>query len=298
MPSKDADRHLRTGGHKLAKGRKLLLIAMTALALALGSASAAGASSIEGVWSFQSGQIAIQPVNSDTFVGTVVVATQFAECPHPVGEQIWTGITPQPDGSFWGFHQWFFEKSSCQRNPQLGLTAWRVLEEPNGSKYLMVCLSAPGTTQPMVTADGSASGATYGCIKSALTAPLPVITPPPSNPGSSPGATPGGGVAGEVEKLSLPSAKRCLSLRRFQIHLLEPKLDPFKTVTVTIKGRKITTTRKGNYLVATVNLKGLHRGAFTIKIHADTVLGHHLTAKRTYHTCAKKPKNRKPAKAH
>jgi hypothetical protein len=290
MPSKDAD------GRRRARGRKPLLIALTALVLALGSTSvAAGASNIEGVWSFQSGQIAIQPLSGGTFVGTVVVQTQFAECVHPVGEQIWTGITPQPDGSYWGLHQWFFKTTNCQRNPQLGPTAWRVLEESNGSKYLMVCLSNPGTTQPTIPANGSGKDATYGCFKSALTAPLPIG---PGLPGSGPGSAPGGGVASEVEHLSLPSARKCLSLRRFQIHLLEPKLDPFKKVTVTIKGHKIATTRKGNYLVATINLKGLQRGAFTITIHADTVLGHHLTAKRTYHTCAKKAKNRKRAKAH
>ena len=284
----------------LPRGRRPLLIAMSVLALALGSASvAAGASNIEGVWSFQNGQIAIQPLEGGTFVGTVVVATQFAECVHPVGEQIWTGITPQSDGSYWGLHQWFFEQSNCQRNPQLGPTAWRVLEEPNGSKYLMVCLSNPGTAQPTIPASGSGKDATYGCFKSALTAPLP-IGPGPS-PGSGPGPSPGStksGVAGEVERLSLPSAKKCLSLRRFQIHLQDPKLDPFKKVTVTIKGRRVPTARRGKYVVATINLKGLPLGAFTIKIQADTVLGHHLTAKRTYHTCAKKPKNRKPAKAH
>jgi hypothetical protein len=54
--------------------------------------------------------------------------------------------------------------------------------------------------------------------------------------------------------------------------------------------KKIATARKGKYIVATINLKGLPKGAFTVKIHATTVLGHTLSASRTYHTCIKKIK--------
>jgi hypothetical protein len=273
---------------------------MSVLALALGGASAAaGASSIEGVWSFNGGQIAVQPASGGTFTGTVVVATTFAECTHSVGEQIWTGMTLQPDGSYQGLHQWFFAPPTCARNPTLGPTAWRVLSEANGSSYLRVCFSHPGTSQPTIAPDGTSSGATYSCANSALTAALPLAPGSPgSNPG--PGSTPGRGVAGEVERLSLPSAKKCLSVRLFKIHLLDPKFDPLKTVTVTLKGHKIATSRKGKYIVATINLKGLPRRAFTIKIHATTVLGHHLSASRTYHTCIRKivnkPSKKKPSK--
>ena len=106
----------------------------------------------------------------------------------------------------------------------------------------------------------------------------------PTAPGESSGRS------AYTEHLSLPSAKRCLSVRRFQIHLLNPKYDPFKTVSVTIKGRKIATARKGDYVVATIDLQGLPKGAFTVEIKATTVLGHHLSATRTYHTCVKKIK--------
>lgn len=65
---------------------------------------------------------------------------------------------------------------------------------------------------------------------------------------------------------------------------------------MTIKGRKIATARHGHYIVATIDLKGYPRGAFTVKISATTVLGHRLSSDRTYHTCAAKPKKHKPAK--
>jgi hypothetical protein len=298
-------RHLRS-----RRPRSLLLAIATTLLLALaGAASASAAHSIEGIWSFNGGQIGVQRLSNGTYEGTVVVATKFAECIHEVDEPIWTKITEQPDGSYWGLHQWFF--ANCTKNPELGPTAWRVLEEPDGSYYLRVCFSHPGTTQPEIAANGdpkeeseyAAHHVTYGCYSSTLTA---LLEPPPGNTGSGTGSsgtsgsgTTGSGAAGSgvavvKETLTLPSAKQCVSARLFKIHLAEPKYDPFKTVTVTLKGRKIATVRKGKYVIATIDLEGLPKGAFTVKITATTVLKHHLSATRTFHTCAKKAK--KPSK--
>jgi hypothetical protein len=249
----------------------LLLLAIAGALLLLVCAASAGASpSIEGVWEFDQGQIGVASAGNGTFVGTVVQEVKFAECPHPVGQQIWTDMTQQADGSYWGFHQWYFEKT-CALNETLGPTAWRVKEEPSGRKYLRVCFGEPGTSQPTIPAEGPETGVTYSCLDSQLTAPLPVS-----------------GVAGE--RLSLPSAKQCLSGRLFKIHLREPKYDPFKKVLVTIQGHRIATARRGNYVVATIDLKGFPRGAFAVKIRASTVLGHHLLGSRTYHTCAAKPR--------
>jgi hypothetical protein len=151
----------------------LALLLVVTVALLLGGVASAGASSsIEGVWAFEDGQIAVAPAANGTFVGTVVEETKFAECPHPVGQEIWTEMRLQPDGSYWGLHQWYFERT-CEINKQLGPTAWRVKEQPDGSKYLRVCFSKPGTTQPSIPADGPEANVTYECINSALTAPLP-----------------------------------------------------------------------------------------------------------------------------
>jgi hypothetical protein len=270
-----------THPHSGRRFRFLLLVFATALLLVVSSASAGASSSIEGVWAFDNGEIAITPEAGGTFVGTVVDETKFAECTHPVGQKIWTSITPQPDGSFWGSHQWYFE-GTCAENPEPGPTAWRVMEGPAGSKYLRVCLSTPGSSQPAIPPTGPEVNVTYGCVNSALTAPLPT--------------TSGSGAASE--RLSYESSKECLSARIFRIHIREPKYDPFKKVLVTIRGRKIATARRGGYVVATVDLKGFKRGAFTVKIQAVTILGHHLSGKRTYHTCAKKAIRRKPTKHH
>ena len=204
--------------------------------LGVGAASAGANSEIEGVWSFNGGQIGIQHLSNGTFSGTVVAETKFAECSHPVGQEIWKGITEQPDGSYWGQHQWYLGAPSCEENPVLGPTAWRVLKEPNGSRYLRVCFSHPGTSQPTIAADGAPKEAseyaqyhvTYGCFNSALTAPLPVA------PG-------GSGTSSSVEHLTLPKTTptQCLSGRLFKIRLKEPKYDPFKTVTITLSGHRI-----------------------------------------------------------
>jgi hypothetical protein len=133
----------------------LVIAAAMLLAVGVGTASAGATSNIEGIWSFNGGQIGVQRLSNGTFEGTVVAETKFAECSHPVGQQIWTGMTLQPDGSYFGFHQWYFAAPTCVLNPTLGPTAWRVLEGTDGSHYLRVCLSHPGTTQPTVAVNGT-----------------------------------------------------------------------------------------------------------------------------------------------
>lgn len=294
----DTGRSPRFGRRKSRRLRSLTLAIAAMALLGVGVASASAATSIVGVWSFGGGKIAIQPEGNGEFEGVVVEPTTFATCIHSEGQKIWKEITLQPDGSYWGLHQWYYagtyEGKTCIENPERGHTAFRIVEEPSGSSYLRVCLSEPGKSQPTIPPGSSGIGASFGCVSSALiSATLPTAPGEKSSGAGSSGGSSGTGKSGTSaykEKLSLPSAKQCLSVRLFQIHLQNPKYDPFKTVSVTIKGRKIATVRKGNYVVATINLKGLPKGAFTIKIKATTVLGHTLSASRTYHTCIKKLK--------
>jgi hypothetical protein len=262
----------------------LLAIAATILLLTVGVATAAPTSSIEGVWSFNGGQIAIQPEGNGKFEGIVVQPTKFATCTHPVGQKIWKEMTPQADGSYWGFHQWYQsneEAGTCVENPVLGPTAWRVVSEPNGSSYLRVCLSSPGTSQPSIPPGSPGVHDTYGCQSSGLTAPL------------------ASSAAGNFEQVvSLPSDKKCVSGREFDIHIHDPEYDPFKSGVVTLRGHKVKVkvVHGGSTYIATINLKGLPPGAFTVTISAITVRGEHLSGSRTYHTCAKTPKKSKPKK--
>lgn len=269
--------------------RSSLLLAIVAaiLLLTVGVATAAGTSSIEGVWSFDGGQIAVEPEGGGDFKGIVVQRTTFATCTHPVGEAIWTKMAPQPDGSYEGFHQWFKEGEKCVKDPAfVGPAAWRVLQASDGAKSLLVCLSHPGTTQPTIPPGSNGIGSTYKfsaekpCLESALTAPLASSS-----------------VGSFKQVVSLPKAvKKCLSARKFAIHIADPKFDPFKTIVVTLKGHKLKVVHHGSVYTATVNLTHLPAGTFTVKIGATTFRGNHLHGTRTYHTCAKKPKKSKPKK--
>ncbi|MGO9759967.1 MAG: hypothetical protein ACLP1Q_01740 [Solirubrobacteraceae bacterium] len=216
--------------------------------------------------------------------------TKFAQCTHEVPEEMWTEMIQQGDEPYyWGLHQWFYEGASCTPNPTRGRTAWRVMEAANGGHYLLVCFSSPeDPTQPTIAPNGEHANVSYGCVGSEVesghVAPLP----------QGQGATTRAGVESFSDAVSLPSNKQCVSRRVFQIHLKDPTYDPLKEVVVTLSRRKVTVRRHGNAFVATIDLKGLPRGTFTVKISVTTVLGHHLSGHRTYHTCATKSKSDKP----
>ena len=269
---------------RLLRATVATITLMTACSLA--AVAPAGAnSSIEGVWSYNGGKVAIHPGPEGTLVGTVVEPTRFAECTHPAGEEMWTDIRPQPNGSYWGFHHWFYETPQCALNPNPGPTAWRVMEAANGVHYLLVCFSSPEKpTQPTIGPNGETADVSYRCygseVESAHIAPLPQRSTPASHIGAKTFS----------EAVSLPTNKQCLSHRVLHIHLNDPKYDPLKKVVVTLRKRRIAVERRGNVFVATVDLKGLPRGAFTVKISVTTVLGYHFSGSRTYHTCVAKRK--------
>lgn len=252
----------------------LALVACAPITLAP-AAGASAASPIEAVWSFNGGEVAIQPQPGGTYTGTVVAPTRFAQCSHAVGERMWTDIKQQEDGSYLGFHQWFFEGSACIANPTLGPTAWRVLKSANGSRTLIVCFSAPNGTQPRITPSDVRLDVSYGCFESTLIGPLPEEA----------------NVLAFRRSVSLPTTRKCFSARVFPIHLKDPLHDPLKSVTITLNKRRVTVVRRGKSFVATVNLKGLPRGTFTVHIVARTVLGHVLSGSRTYHTCRRKSRH-------
>jgi hypothetical protein len=258
-----------------------LLALMVVLSVCVGGA-AASANEIEGIWSFNGGSVAIRPLTSEDFVGTVVTATTFATCPHPVGEVMWSNMKPQADGSFWGFHQWY-HGTKCEVNPQLGQTAWRVLKNPDGSRLLRVCFSSPGTeSQPTIAPDGTSAKTTYKCYDSALVAPLPTV----AEEGSSPSGT-GSNQITFVQSVILPKATACISQRSLKITLKDPKYDPLKEVLVRVNGHKVADVKSIKRLKKGLTLKKLPTGTYKVSIVATTVLNQHLSGSQTYKSCTK-----------
>jgi hypothetical protein len=260
----------------------ILLVAV--LALGGSVAAAAAPNDIEGVWSFNGGAVAVQALSDGTFQGTVVTPTTFANCQHPAGQVMWTDMRPQTDGSFWGLHQWY-HGPSCEQDPVLGRTAWRVLQHSSGVRTLKVCFNTPSSgTQPTIAADGKEATVTFGCTESAPLAPLPTVS------GEAPSQ--GGGNSGTQgvmfsQTVVLPNAKACVSQTSLKIKLNDPKYDPLKEVVVKINGKKVADVKGVKRLKKGVTLKKLPSGTYKISVVATTVLNQHLSGSQTYRSCTK-----------
>lgn len=256
------------------------LVLFVAGALALGAQTAAADAPIEGIWSFNGGEIGIQGQPGGTLIGTVVAPTKFSQCLHPQGEQIWTQMREQPDGSYWGLHQWYFETLECIRNPELGLTAWRVLSAADGSHFLRVCFSAPGSkSQPTIAANGDSAGATYGCSDSARVSALPTVK------------------RSEFGKyIVLPANTSCFGRRKMKIHLNDPAGDSLAKTFVGLSSgaihRQAKLQQHGAGITATLNLKGLTASTFKVTVRLRTVLGTKIMSKRTYRLCGGAPRHK------
>lgn len=264
--------------HVMPRKSPILLVAAVCASAALAApAGAQTPADIEGVWSFNGGQVAVQPLPDGTFEGTIIRPTRLAECPHPVGEKMWVGVRPVGDGSYTGGHQWF-DPSNCTYRPTRGNSVFRVLAKPDGTRFLRACFSPPErpTEQPTMTPDGVHTPSSINCFDSDLLSPLPVAKPS----------------VGQITNLP-PATKRkeCRSRRSFKIRLREPKGDALASATISLNGKRIG-TRRGARITAPVNLKGLPKGRYTVRIKATTVLGNKISGSRTYRTCTPKEKRK------
>lgn len=247
------------------------LAAGIAAAALAAPASADAAADIEGAWSFEAGVVVVRPAGDGSFTGTIVRETRFTDCPHVVGEVMWANLRRQPDGQYWGGHQWF-DGTTCAPLPTRGNTAFRVLRNAAGAAFLRVCFAPPERLdrQPTIAPDGSSPDAAPDCHDSALVAPP---APPPRF----------------TDTVVLPrqGRKRCLSRRSFRIRLREPRNDRLLSASVFVNGRRVRVVT-GERLTAGVNLTGLPKGRYTVRITVRTVLGRTISGTRRYRTCAPK----------
>jgi len=104
------------------------------------------------------------------------------------------------------------------------------------------------------------------------------VTPPPTTtPSTTPKQVPITQIA------ALPSAKACVSRRRFRIHLRNHGLHPLQA-TVFLNGKRVKII-KGAHLAADIDLRGLPKGKVKVRLTISYREGKTLTGTRTYHAC-------------
>src|SRR4029079_7091721 len=93
--------------------------------------------------------------------------------------------------------------------------------------------------------------------------------------------------------LTLPSSKRCVSRRKFRIRVKRLKgQGAYKRVEVTVNGKRSKVVR-GVRDTAVVDLRGLPKGRFKVRITVTLADGRKVSSTRKYRTCAERPSTRK-----
>jgi hypothetical protein len=242
--------------------RGLAVAGATVLGVGAGAGAVYAAQPIEGSWLFQNGEVLVEPIGAGTFKGTVVKPTRFIACTHPAGQVMWS--INGSAMSYTGTHVWYH--SDCSVDPG-GLSTWTITSTDPANFTLRFCTVRPGGGPPSFDPAGNPTGAT-SCHD------LKRILPPQPKPTFN-------------RVVSLPKATRaCRSRRSFRIRLREPKADPLVRATVDVNRRRVRVV-VGARLTAPVDLRGLPRGRYIVKIVATTVSGRVLVGFRTYRTCAR-----------
>lgn len=135
---------------------------------------------------------------------------------------------------------------------------------------------------------GDPTAATGTILDDDAPAGLPAAAPPPAPPAAPPAPPVAAASKPSLQQVaSLPSAKRCVSRRRFRIRLRSPKGARVVSATVKLRGRTVA-TRRGERITAPVDLRGLPKGRFAVSIRVVLDDGRVVTGTRTYRTCAPK----------
>lgn len=117
-----------------------------------------------------------------------------------------------------------------------------------------------------------------------LPAPAPVAAPKPAA-AKTPTLT---------SVVQIPSTRKCVSRRLFRIHLRHPRRTRVTSAVVKVNKKRVA-TRKGRRVTATVNLRGLPKGRFTVEIIVKLADKKTVRGKRRYRTCSSKKTRTKSA---
>jgi Regulator of chromosome condensation (RCC1) repeat len=122
-------------------------------------------------------------------------------------------------------------------------------------------------------------------------APAPAPGPPAAGPAATPTAAPARlprlpAAFGKNGVFVLPSNRSCVSRRNFRIRIRRQRAGvTLVSAAVSVNGRRVA-VRRGARLTAPVDLRGLPRGRFTVRISALTADGRAISGTRRYRTCA------------
>ena len=86
----------------------------------------------------------------------------------------------------------------------------------------------------------------------------------------------------------LPATRTCVSRRRFVVHIRRPAGVRIATARLTLNSKSLKVSKKAGRFSATVDLRGLKKGTYTLAIRVTTASGKTLKGKRRYRTCAPK----------
>jgi hypothetical protein len=90
----------------------------------------------------------------------------------------------------------------------------------------------------------------------------------------------------------LPSAKQCLSRRRFPLRVKQPPGVTIAKVSITLNNKRLKVRKADGRFRTVVDLRGLPKGRFTVKIVVTTRSGKTIRGARRYKTCTKRERNR------
>ncbi len=96
-----------------------------------------------------------------------------------------------------------------------------------------------------------------------------------------------GGSGGGV--ISSPPRSVCESRRHFIVHVLQIPGRGYRRVNVLLNGHRVVTKSTKRGVTAAVDLRGLPKGTYVLRMMLETTHGRRITATRTYHTCAAAP---------
>ncbi len=116
---------------------------------------------------------------------------------------------------------------------------------------------------------------------------------PPGTPATPPPATSGTPVVAKLRFASLVTLPaisknhKCVSRRLFRIRLTKPKNDAILSAVVVLNGKTLKTL-KGTRLTSVIDLRGLPKGHFTVKVTLKLKSRATVSGTRAYRTCASK----------